>query len=190
MQTHTVFSNVSKGLVAKKEDLVRAFGTGNETEVCIQVVAYTIICKYYYCGSHYKFKILAKGELQVSDRERQSQLDSTFRDIATIVADKCVNPDTKRPYPVGMIERAIKDAHYSVKPGKGSKQQALEVIRLLQQSMPIERARMRLKIQLPSREARHVRESIMKLMIVEEEEWSGTDMEIVSIVSCNKIDNL
>lgn len=53
-------------------------------------------------------QILAKGELQVSDRERQSQLDSTFRDIATIVADKCVNPDTKRPYTVGVVERAMK----------------------------------------------------------------------------------
>ena len=37
LQTHTVFSNVSKGSVAKKEDLARAFGTDNETDVCIQV---------------------------------------------------------------------------------------------------------------------------------------------------------
>lgn len=126
-------------------------------------------------------QILAKGELQVSDRERQSQLDSSFRDIATIVADKCVNPDSKRPYPVGVIERAMKDnIHYSVKPSKGSKQQALEVIRLLQQSMPIERARMRLKLQLPSKEARYIREKILKLLTVEDEEWSGGEMEMVS----------
>ena len=37
LQTHTVFTNVSKGQVAKKEDVVRAFGTDNDTEVCIQV---------------------------------------------------------------------------------------------------------------------------------------------------------
>lgn len=117
--------------------------------------------------------------MQVSDKERQSQLDSTFRDIATIVADKCVNPESKRPYPVGVVERAMKDIHYSVKPSKSSKQQALDVIRSLQQTMPIERARMRLKIQLPSREARRVRESILKLLTVEGEEWIGGDMEIV-----------
>ena len=40
LQTHTVFSNVSKGLVAKKDDLARTFGTDNETEVCIQVMAH------------------------------------------------------------------------------------------------------------------------------------------------------
>lgn len=71
------------------------------------------------------------------------------------------------------------DIHYSVKPSKGSKQQALEVIRLLQQSMPIERARMRLKIQLPSRGAQHVREKILKFLTVEEEDWIGADLELV-----------
>jgi ribosome maturation protein Sdo1 len=37
--------------------------------------------------------------------------------------DKCVNPETKRPYPVSMIEKAMKDAHYSVKPNRNAKQQ-------------------------------------------------------------------
>ena len=70
-------------------------------------------------------KILAKGELQVSEKERSMQLESMFRDIATIVADKCVNPETKRPYPVGVIERAMKDIHYSVIPTRTTKQQVL-----------------------------------------------------------------
>ena len=61
--------------------------------------------------------------MQVSERERHSQLEAMFRDIATIVADKCVNPDTSRPYTVGVIERAMKDAHISVKPHKNTKQQ-------------------------------------------------------------------
>ncbi len=68
-------------------------------------------------------QILAKGELQVSEKERHQQLESMFTDIATIVAEKCVNPDTKRPYTVGMIEKAMKDIHISVKPNKNTKQQ-------------------------------------------------------------------
>ncbi|KRT85946.1 hypothetical protein AMK59_385 [Oryctes borbonicus] len=51
LQTHTVFTNVSKGQVAKKEDLIKAFGTEDQTEICKE--------------------ILKKGELQVSDKERQ-----------------------------------------------------------------------------------------------------------------------
>lgn len=68
LQTHTVFTNVSKGQVAKKEDLLKAFGKDDPTEVCME--------------------ILAKGELQVSDKERHSQLDSLFKDIATTVAGR------------------------------------------------------------------------------------------------------
>ncbi|MEQ2222467.1 hypothetical protein ILYODFUR_026739 [Ilyodon furcidens] len=105
LQTHSVFVNVSKGQMAKKEDLLKAFGSDDQTEICKQ--------------------ILAKGELQVSEKERQSQLETMFRDIASIVAEKCVNPDTKRPYTVILIERAMKDIHYSVKPSKSTKQQSL-----------------------------------------------------------------
>lgn len=61
-----MFTNVSKGQVAKKEDLIKAFGKDDQTEVCKE--------------------ILAKGELQVSDKERQSQLELLFKDIATTVA--------------------------------------------------------------------------------------------------------
>ena len=37
LQTHAVFMNVSKGQVAKTEDLKRAFGTDNQDEICLQV---------------------------------------------------------------------------------------------------------------------------------------------------------
>jgi ribosome maturation protein SDO1 len=115
LQTQPVFINVSKCQIAKKKYLISAFGTENQTDICKQ--------------------ILTKGEVQVSDKERHTQLEQTFRDIATIVADKCVNPETKRPYTVILIERAMKDIHYSVKPNKSTKQQALEVIKQLKEKM-------------------------------------------------------
>ena len=37
LQTHTVFTNVSKGQVAKRDDLVAAFGTDDQSEICKQV---------------------------------------------------------------------------------------------------------------------------------------------------------
>lgn len=128
---------------------------------------------------HLLAQILAKGELQVSEKERQSQLETMFRDIATIVADKCVNPDTKRPYTVGVIERALKDAHFSVKSHKNTKQQALEAIRILKSVMAIERAKMKLRLTLPQREARKIREKISQLLVIEQEDWTP-DLEIVS----------
>uniref|UniRef100_A0A1B6FM21 Ribosome maturation protein SBDS n=1 Tax=Cuerna arida TaxID=1464854 RepID=A0A1B6FM21_9HEMI len=162
LQTHTVFTNVSKGQVAKKEDLVKAFGKEDQTEICKE--------------------ILAKGELQVSDKERQTQLDSLFKDIATTVADKCVNPETKRPYPVSIIEKAMKDVHFSVKPNRNAKQQALDVIPQLKATMPLERAQMRLKIVISGKEARKLREKLVKLATkVETEEWNSGELNMVCL---------
>lgn len=126
LQTHTVFVNVSKGEVARKEDLVKAFGEADQTTICRQ--------------------ILDKGELQISEKERQQQIESAFKEVATIISDKCVNPDNNRPYPVSMIEKAMKQVHFSFKLTKSTKQQALELIPKLKESIPIERAQMKLKV--------------------------------------------
>lgn len=47
--------------------------------------------------------------------------------VLFLILDKCVNPETKRPYSVTMIEKAMKDIHYSVKPNRNSKQQVIIV---------------------------------------------------------------
>ncbi|XP_014272332.1 ribosome maturation protein SBDS [Halyomorpha halys] len=160
LQTHTVFTNVSKGQVAKREDLIKAFGKDDLTEVCKE--------------------ILSKGELQVSDKERQNQLDSLFKDIATTVADKCVNPESKRPYPVSMIEKAMKDIHFSIKPNRNAKQQALDVIPQLKAIMPLERAQMRLKVQFSGKDARKQREKLAKLTTsIESENWDAGELNMI-----------
>ncbi|XP_023570074.1 ribosome maturation protein SBDS [Octodon degus] len=143
LQTHSVFVNVSKGQVAKKEDLISAFGTDDQTEICKQ----------------------------------------------TIVADKCVNPETKRPYTVILIERAMKDIHYSVKPNKSTKQQALEVIKQLKEKMKIERAHMRLRFILPMNEGKKLKEKLKPLIkVIESEDYSqqlemvGQQLEMVCLI--------
>ncbi|CAG9865405.1 unnamed protein product [Phyllotreta striolata] len=161
LQTHTVFANVSKGQVAKKEDLIKAFGKDDQTEICKE--------------------ILAKGELQVSDKERQSQTDQLFKDIATTVADKCLNPEVKRPYPVTIIEKAMKDAHYSVKPNQSAKQQALQVIKLLKETIPIERAKMRLKVNFKGKAAKKIKEKLTKMESIEIEKEDREEDEITVV---------
>lgn len=68
-------------------------------------------------------QILKKGEVQVGEKERDHDLTSLRKEIATLVAEKCVDPATQRPYPVGMIEKAMAEAGYSVKPNKNAKSQ-------------------------------------------------------------------
>jgi ribosome maturation protein Sdo1 len=80
LQIDSVFSNVSKGLLASAKDIESAFGTTDKKLVCIE--------------------ILNKGEMQVSDQERVALQEVMFKDIANIVVDKTLNPETDRPYTV------------------------------------------------------------------------------------------
>jgi ribosome maturation protein SDO1 len=50
-----------------------------------------------------------------------------FKDVASILADKTVNPETSRPYTNTMLERALRDVHFNPDPKRSAKQQALEV---------------------------------------------------------------
>ena len=165
LQTETVFNNVSKGQVAKKDDLIKAFGKDDQTEICKE--------------------ILEKGELQVSEKERHANLDSTFKEIATLIADKCVNPENNRPYPVTIIEKAMKDAHYSIKPHKNVKSQALDVIKLLKEKdMSIEKAQMRVKISVTNCKDKKLRfDELPKLLKVKESEsWEGANGTILALI--------
>ena len=111
--------------MAKEEDLTKAFGTKDEG----------LITKI----------ILNSGELQVSEKERKNEYDVLFRDVVTVLVEKCVNPSTNRPYPPGMIERALREIHFSVDPMRSAKQQALQSIEKLKKVFPIKRAAMRFK---------------------------------------------
>lgn len=64
---------------------------------------------------------------QVSDKERELEYQTLFRDVASILAEKCVNSQSNRPFTISMLERAMKDLHVSVDPKRSAKQQALEV---------------------------------------------------------------
>lgn len=37
LQSQTVYSNVSKGVLAKSKDLINAFGTDDQSKICLEV---------------------------------------------------------------------------------------------------------------------------------------------------------
>mmetsp|Transcript_29609 Transcript_29609/g.36035 ORF Transcript_29609/g.36035 Transcript_29609/m.36035 type:complete len:447 (+) Transcript_29609:85-1425(+) len=127
LQTDRVFTNVSKGQFAKSSDLKKAFGTSDQEEI--------------------SRTILLKGDLQVSDRERDSQIQNTLLEIASMVASRCVDPRSNRPYTVSVIRDAIKKTGFRVNDKRSVKQQFLECVKLIKESgvLSIERARMELR---------------------------------------------
>lgn len=157
VQTTTIFKNVSKADAASSKDMKHVFGTDDEKEVCLE--------------------ILKKGNLQVTSKERQATSENVTRDIATIVADKCVDSDTGRPFTVSMITESMKEIHFSVNPKRTAKQQALEVIQKLKEdTLPsLERAQMRILCEVPKNNGKE-----LKVMLdahkcaIEDENWGMT----------------
>lgn len=47
LQTHTIFHNVSKGLIANKADLIEAFGTDDQDAICLEVLVITLLYFFY-----------------------------------------------------------------------------------------------------------------------------------------------
>ncbi|KAI3872283.1 hypothetical protein MKX03_021405 [Papaver bracteatum] len=140
LQSVTVYSNVSKGVLAKSKDMIAAFQTDDLSKICIEV-----LCR------RESFKLLGRKETQLS---------SQFRDIATIVMQKTINPETKRPYSISMIEQLMHGIHFGVDPHNTSKKQALEVIRELQKRYPIKRAPMRLRLIIPEESSASLMEKL------------------------------
>ncbi|KAL4068399.1 SBDS protein C-terminal domain-containing protein [Scleroderma yunnanense] len=164
LQISNVFINVSKGEVAKSNDLQKAFGTSSVDDVVKE--------------------ILKKGEVQVGEKEREHDLAALRKEIATMVAEKCVDPATQRPYPVGMIEKAMAEAGVSVKTGKNAKSQVAETLRLIQagSKLPIQRARMRVRVIVPAVEGERLEEQIKSSAERVEREEKGETWEIVMLI--------
>ncbi|KAJ2453769.1 hypothetical protein EV183_001966 [Coemansia sp. RSA 2336] len=168
LQIHQVYMNVSKGEVAKTDVLLKCFKTDDVDKVINE--------------------ILMKGEQQVSDKERHHQLDNMFRDIATVVVEMCINPKTQQQYTVTMIEKAMSDIHYSVNTNRSAKQQALDVIRQLQEqgAIPIARAQMRVRIVLSAKDGKRLKPSIEELISKMEDEERGEEHEYICLIEPGK----
>jgi len=162
LQISNVFVNVSKGEVAKSQDLQKIFTTSDVDTIVKE--------------------ILKKGELQVGEKEREQELSNIRKDIATQIAEKCVDPATKRPLSVGIIEKALNEAGFSVKPNRTAKSQVSECIKLIQtkSKLPIERGKMRVRVKVPTKDATRLREKILEgAEKVETDETKETDWETV-----------
>ena len=121
LQISNVFTNVSKGEVAKTGDLQKAFNTKDVNDIIKEVRIYFHI--YIYIYSLTRRQILKKGELQVGEKERDHDLASLRKEIATLISEKCVDPSTQHGYSTSVIEKAMAEAGFSVKQNKTAKSQ-------------------------------------------------------------------
>ena len=164
LQSDKVYNNVSKGILAKNSDLEKVFDIADHN-YCCRV-------------------ILSKGKLQVSDKERKLAYENKFRDIATFVTSKCINSETNRPFPISMIENAMKEIHYNVNMNHSAKQQGLEVIKLLKVVLPIQRTEMMIRLRIPIKYGKKIKDQIINLYsTIESEDWLAEYYQLVIKIS-------
>ena len=142
LQTERIFTNVSKGQFANAKDLQKVFGTKDEQEIAKL--------------------ILTKGQLQVSDKERNQQLDKTIAQVAEWISKNCVHPASERPYTISQIRHAMQQANFAVHPTKPLKRQYLDCVKTLQSVIPIMRAKMELALFVPASEQEIISETLQK----------------------------
>ncbi|CAG5113351.1 Oidioi.mRNA.OKI2018_I69.chr2.g7462.t1.cds [Oikopleura dioica] len=163
LQSDRIFTNVGKGEFANSKDLDKAFGTKNEKDIAI--------------------KILAKGDLQVSDKEREVANESLFSEIAEKVSEMSINPQTERKYPPTIIQKAMKETiHYSLQTKKNAKVQAIDVIKQLKaKDFPIDRCKSQVKATIPT-EFSDVADKIRKLASKILDEKEADDQILLNIM--------
>jgi ribosome maturation protein SDO1 len=84
--------------------------------------------------------------LQIGERERDAQTENMFKDIVNFIAEKCVHPESKRPFSIDSIKAAINEIHFPIKLDQSAKKQALDCFKQLHRRFYIVRAEMKVKI--------------------------------------------
>ncbi|SCU85846.1 LADA_0D10176g1_1 [Lachancea dasiensis] len=163
LQIHQVFINVSKGQVASKDDLLGSFDSTDLDSIIKE--------------------ILTKGEMPLSDKERQTMMNKINNEMLTIISAKCINPKSKKRYPPSMIHKALQELKFRVVVNKAAKLQALEAIKVLiaSQIIPISRARMRVKVSIDLNGNSETIEKVSALMM------GPVVNETISIWSCTAL---
>lgn len=93
------------------------------------------------------------------------------------------DPKTGHKHTPNMIEKSLQEVNYVIKSDKPAKAQALELIRKLQtpeSPLSVQRVRMRIRIVMPSKDGKRIREKVMSEVDEVEEEDMGTEWELVA----------
>lgn len=80
--------------------------------------------------------------MQISQKEREVFTGNKFKEIANIIANRIVHPVTNRPFPVEVVEEAMKSVKFNSKMNEDSKKQAVSCMRTLVKKYKVIRARM------------------------------------------------
>jgi ribosome maturation protein SDO1 len=125
-----VFSDSSKGLRASADKLKKHFKTEDHAKAALEV--------------------LKRGELQLTQEQRQRLTEEKRRQIVTIISKNYVDPKTHLPHPPVRVEQAMLEARVSIDPFKEVNEQTKTIIEEIRTIIPLKSERVKLAVRAPA----------------------------------------
>ncbi|MHA1167081.1 MAG: ribosome assembly factor SBDS [Candidatus Hodarchaeales archaeon] len=172
LEIDIVFTDASKGIKASREEL-DLFGENLTTNEISRI-------------------IMDKGEVQLTQAQRQELSDKKKRWIINFIARNSLDPKTKYPHPPARIENAITKAKARVDPFEPAESQARRIIKEIQHILPIILEQVRLAVKI-SPEYTGVSYGVIKrYTVIEKEQWvkTGHWIGVVSLAAGQQADFL
>ncbi|MHA1754751.1 MAG: ribosome assembly factor SBDS [Candidatus Odinarchaeia archaeon] len=161
LEGYIIFEDVKHGKKASPDKLEQVFGTTEPFKIAE--------------------RIIKDGDLQLTSEQRNKMIKEKKKRIIAILAKNCFNPQTKLPHPPQRIERGLEEAKVSIDPWKNPEEQAKEIVKKLQEVMPIRMELTQWEVTIPASFSGKAYNLVSKFGNITKEEW-GSDGSWKAIV--------
>ncbi|MHA1408970.1 MAG: ribosome assembly factor SBDS [Candidatus Odinarchaeia archaeon] len=146
-----IFEDVKHGKKASPEKLEKIFGTTDYLKIAAEIIK--------------------QGTLQLTTEQRNRMIEEKKKRIVSILAKNCLNPQTKLPHPPQRIERAMDEAKVSIDPWKDAEEQAKQIVKSLQEVIPIRMELTQWSVTIPATFSGKAYNMVSKFGNIIKEEW-------------------
>ncbi len=154
-----IFRDARKGERASAEELHRAFGTTDPYEVARIIVL--------------------KGDLHLTTEQRRRMLEEKRKKIATIIAQRAINPQTNTPHPVERILRAMEEARVNVDIFKPAEEQVQAVVEKIKRVIPIKIETRKIEAVIPPQYVGKAYGKLKSFKIIREKYLNDGSLQVV-----------
>jgi len=161
LASEEVYEDAKKGFRASNENINKAFGTTD-----LNTIVKTII---------------KEGEVQLTTDQRREMLEEKTKAIANIISKRSVNPQTNLPHPSDRILRAMEQAKVRINLEKRVEEQIDNVLKAIQNILPIKIERIQIAIKIPPSFAGKGVNIIRSFGTLLKEEWTS-DGSLITLI--------
>ncbi len=152
LAVNQIFSDAKKGMKASESDIRDMLGT-DDIEKAAEI-------------------IIKKGELQLTTEFRKRKIEEKKKQIAAFISKYGINPQTKVPHPIERILTAMQQAHVNIDPFKKAEQQVENVVKAINDILPISIEETTIKVEIPAKYAAKSFGLLKTLGSLENQQWN------------------